>query len=114
LQSQIVLEILGENFSGDLDKKDFLVEILVKFDFLLLRGRRSFDLKDKYASSKRQYLIPLLFPKHKPSISISENNDDEILKGSSEIKKINEWKYYYFLPVKTKKKNFLFLNQKKK
>ena len=38
LESHIVEEILGNDFREDLKKKDYLIEILVKFDFLLLKG----------------------------------------------------------------------------
>ena len=47
------------------EKKSFLLEILVKFDFLLLKGRQKFE-EGKEAKKKQQYLVPLLFPKNKP------------------------------------------------
>lgn len=100
LESYVVEEILG-NCQSDLKKKDFMVEILVKFDFLLLKGRQKFD-KNKYTVSKRDYLIPLLFPKCKPFPLLLSNPHllVENQKDSSLLQKSEQWKMLYYLPFK--------------
>ena len=101
LDSHIIEEILGEEFKNDSKKKEFVVEILVKFDFLLLKGRQKFDVNDKYAVSQREYLIPLLFPKHIPRLILrNDQNENENGKLSTQIEKKNNVVNKYYLPFK--------------
>ena len=104
LEAYIIQEILGSNFRQDMKKKDFMIEILVKFDFLLLKGRTKFS-GDRHIIENREYLIPLLFPKNKPDsifINDSSNQKTNISQKtlSSQIFKKNQWEMLYYLPFK--------------
>ena len=85
----ILEEILGSEDSKEIDSK-FLVDFLVKFEFILPKTRIHFFNKDK-----QSYIIPFLFPENKPT--------EIILKSGEKLKTVErnfEWTIEYQLSFK--------------
>ena len=78
---------MSENLQNDEEKRKFLMDILLKFEFVLPKG-------NKFFQQNASYLLPLLFPNKKPKQVII--NDTKL----EEIRRTNEWKIEYQLPFK--------------
>ena len=86
----IVNEILGDD-CFNAKKRKFLMDLLVKYDLIVPKGKVVLIDSDKY------YLIPFLFSEEKP-IKIFLENGQTIM---DDINRNEEWKIKYFLPFKT-------------
>lgn len=77
----IINEILGNDYTN-IEKRKFLVDLLVRYDLILSKKRVQFFDKKQY------YLIPFLFPEVKPSKMFLENGKYSI----EELERNEEWK----------------------
>ena len=81
------------NTEIDVNDSKFLSNLLARYDFFLPTQKMNYLKTGNSLTTKQKYIIPLLFPRRKPSTLISRN-DKEIEK----IKYFNEWIVNYFLP----------------
>ena len=91
--SAMVRKILGTDYE-DQKKHNYLIDLLVKYSFVLPKGRGKFT-NDRFANLKQNYLVPLLFPVNKPH--------QIILQGNIKIEQVvskHEWTVQYELPFK--------------
>ena len=89
--SDIINEILGNEFNN-IEKKRFLIDLLVKYDLILPKRKiEKIDL-NKFIEFDYFYLVPFLFPEEKPSPIYFERFHQQ--------KRNEEWEIKYFLPFK--------------
>ena len=81
------------NTEIDVNDSKFLSNLLARYDFFLPTQKMNYLKSGNSLTTKQKYIIPLLFPRRKPSTLISRN-DKEIEK----MKYFNEWIVNYFLP----------------
>ena len=81
------------NTEIDVNDSKFLSNLLARYDFFLPTQKMNYLKTGNSLTTKQKYIIPLLFPRRKPSTLISRN-DKEIEK----MKYFNEWIVNYFLP----------------
>ena len=91
MKFQIINEILGDD-CFNLEKKRFLIDLLVKYDLIL--SKRKIERVDLNKNIEKDffYLIPFLFPEKKPPKKFIENFEKQ--------KRNEEWEIKYFLPFK--------------
>ena len=80
-------------------KKEFLMNILSQFDFMIPTKRLKYKLDGKIIRNERTFVVPLLFPSFKPlsssNMGLTKKNEDW-----NNIEFENEWIVNYFLPFK--------------
>ena len=91
------------------EKKEFLLNILTQFDFVIPTKRLKYRMDDfKVIRKERTYVVPLLFPSYNPAQKsykiVFKNKDyDKKMKEKEEWNSNsfeNEWIVDYFLPFK--------------
>ena len=92
------------------EKKEFLMNILSQFDFVIPTKRLKYRMEGKMIRNIRTFVVPLLFPSFKPSHLSSFSNPNKkisqelILKFDRDewnnFEFENEWIVEYFLPFK--------------
>ena len=122
LNSDVIENILEDyRFKGDKifkEKKEFLMNILSQFDFVIPTKRLKYKMDDlNVLKNVRKFVVPLLFPPYKPSNFSSSVNKTTLrnLKNKNGLNNSNnnllieewintdfrnEWTIDYFLPFK--------------
>ena len=101
LQNSITEKIIGNEAIKDEKKRELIVQILIKFDFILKRDTRKEKTKQKEKTTKK-YLVPIFFPNEKPKSIVLFNPENQLENGKeiSLITKKIEWNINYYLPFK--------------
>ena len=113
LVSEVINKVLEESrLKGDIvykPKKEFLLNILSQFDFMIPTKRLSYKIDGRIIRRERTFVVPLLFPSFKPSSSslrsiiknLSKKNENQEKFKAEEWKSFeNEWIVDYYLPFK--------------
>eukprot|EP01091_Cochliopodium_minus_P011605 TRINITY_DN3333_c0_g1_i1.p1 TRINITY_DN3333_c0_g1~~TRINITY_DN3333_c0_g1_i1.p1 ORF type:complete len:825 (-),score=271.19 TRINITY_DN3333_c0_g1_i1:1543-4017(-) len=92
-ENKLDVYLLSDIMDTGSKRKPFMAEVLVKFDFILLKGKKNFR--------KKEFLVPLLFPDRKPKqIFLTNPSSEEDGKDSKVVAKKNDIKLKYYLPFK--------------
>ena len=59
---KLLVKILGEHSRFDGQSSAVMIDLLIKFDLVIPKGRQKFDNSSKFSTRKQNYLVPLLFP----------------------------------------------------
>ena len=91
----ITNHILGDEVFLERPKRQFIIDLLIKFEFFLPKEKQSFS-NDKHVNKKQQYIVPLLFPVTKPPFV-------RLFGGKVALSRLireNVWNVQYELPFK--------------